>query len=92
MNTAILKKVIDELNLKDPRLDYVRGMLETLVAIQTVNEIPEILTSPSLDKDALLVTKGTPMRVNGELNNEAAMLDARARQAIEAIKLTETVE
>lgn len=31
MNRAILQKVIDELNKPEPRLDYVRGVLETVM-------------------------------------------------------------
>lgn len=34
MNTSILKKCLEELNKKDPRKDYVIGMLETLIETQ----------------------------------------------------------
>lgn len=41
MNTNILQKVIDELNKDNPRLDYVKGILETLV-----EAVPEITSTP----------------------------------------------
>jgi hypothetical protein len=33
MNTTILQKAVDELNKDAPRLDYIRGLLETLIEI-----------------------------------------------------------
>ena len=35
MNTSILKKCLDELSKPTPRLDYVIGMLETLIETQS---------------------------------------------------------
>jgi len=85
MNSSILKKVIEELGNETPRLDYVRGMLETLYEIET---IPAFETYPSLHETAIKVSNkvGVPARINGEPNDEAAILDARARAAIESVK------
>ena len=33
MNTTILQKCLDELSKESPKLDYIRGMIETLLAI-----------------------------------------------------------
>lgn len=71
---SILKKVIEELEKELPRLDYIRGMVETLVEMQTpesknnvvVNNIPKSGTSTQLD--------------------EAAVLDATAKAAIASVK------
>ncbi len=37
-NTGILKKVLEELSKDSPRLDYVRGMVETLVDMQETGQ------------------------------------------------------
>ena len=44
MNTTILNKCIDELRLPSPKIDYILGMLETVVAMSgaTLNE-PKII-------------------------------------------------
>ena len=34
MNNTVLQKVLDELNKESPSIDYLRGMLETLIATQ----------------------------------------------------------
>lgn len=92
MNTNILKKCLEELskvrddNVGVPNISYVRGMLETLIAMQ---DIPSLITHPSLHKDAMEIANSgikMPMRVNGELNDEAAIMEARARAAVESIK------
>ncbi len=35
-NTGILKKCLEELSKESPRLDYVRGMLETLIDVSAI--------------------------------------------------------
>lgn len=35
MHTIILERCLTELTMEAPRLDYIRGMLETLVSIET---------------------------------------------------------
>lgn len=39
MNKKTLQKVIDELNKDTPRLDYVRGILETLMETEEVSPL-----------------------------------------------------
>lgn len=34
MNNTILSKILEELNKEAPRIDYVKGMLETLIEMQ----------------------------------------------------------
>jgi hypothetical protein len=85
MNTNILKKCIDELNAETPRLDYLRGMLETLLEMQ------EGLVSSVAEHRVVSPRVAGSIPAPAALD-EAAVLDARARRAIEAIKLTETVE
>ena len=88
MNTNILSKCIEELKKEKPDLSYLRGMLETLVTVQDAMKVPEFLTHPSLHKTAMTVANEmkTPVRVNGEANDEASVLDAKARAAIDIVK------
>lgn len=72
MNTAILKKCLDELNKENPRKDYVIGMLETLIE-----------TAGYATPQQLHVR--TPVAKSEEMD-EAAILDARAKAALGAIK------
>jgi len=79
MNTVILKKCVEELNKETPRLDYVRGMLETLIEIQeTKTVIPEKKLTAA------------DFAVAVPASDEAAMLDAKARAALAIIKETQT--
>ncbi len=55
MNITILQKCIDELNEPEgPRLDYIRGMLETLIAMSpkeaTTAELKKVLGVPDFNK------------------------------------------
>jgi len=68
MITIILEKVLAELNSDAPRLDYIRGMVEVLLASQP--------KAPSV------VVKSQPVT----LGDEGAMMDAKARAALETIK------
>jgi hypothetical protein len=83
MNTTILKKCLDELSKDSPKLDYVRGMLETLIEIQN-----PILTIPSL----VIPKNIVPGMVHTvpENQDEATLLDAKARAALETIKSMNT--
>ena len=73
MNTIILKKCLDELTQDKPNIDYVRGMLETLIEMQPVSEITreKVITSPFVPEQS---------------KDEAAILDAEARAKLESIK------
>lgn len=43
MNTKILQKCVEELNKEQPNLSYIKGMLETLIEMTTVQPF---FTSP----------------------------------------------
>lgn len=74
MNYTILKKCLTELDKESPRLDYIRGMLEVLL----VTEKPIIVPS--------VVVKSVPMAEGVQPFNQASILDAKARAAIESVK------
>ncbi len=86
MNTNILNKCIEELKKDTPDLSYLRGMLETLMEMQNEPLVTKVY------KDLITPTAYKTTPVPATNLDEAAILDARARQAIEAIKLTETTE
>ena len=46
MNTNLLKKCLDELSAEHPRLDYMKGILETL--IETTTTTPYVPSYPSI--------------------------------------------
>ena len=77
----IIKKCLDELSANTPRLDYIRGILETLLEMQ-----------PEKPKDVLSNGKTTnPKPVNvGSIPtapaDEGAILYAKARAALDTIK------
>jgi hypothetical protein len=83
----LLQRCVDELKKDKPELQYVIGILETLIVIQDVKSIPEILTHSSVHKTALAVSNdvGIPMKVNGEMNDEASLLDAKAKAMMSRI-------
>lgn len=74
MNRAILRKVIEELKKDEPKLDYIRGMLDTLYEMQDdepIEKPPTIaITAPTFK----------------ETQDEADILDAQARAALEVVK------
>lgn len=78
MNTTILQKCLDELNKEDFRKDYVVGMLETLIEMQTAAEVTNRLPSIQIGAPSTALAK--------DADNEAAILDARARAAIETVR------
>lgn len=76
--TEILKKCLEELSKETPKLDYVRGMLETVIELQAT----PVVVSGTFGKSA-----PTPGFANG--SNDVPTLDAAARSAIEAARLAE---
>lgn len=81
MNRNILQKCIDELKEPvSPRLDYVRGMLETLLEM-----MPESVSSPIFANHGPGVRTMTPVPEPTEVD-ERAVMDAKARAAIAAVK------
>lgn len=77
-NTGILKKAIDELQKESPKLEYVRGILETLYDM--ASDLPDV--SPPV----LMVTKGHTVSVVDSEPDEASILDAKARAAIRDVQ------
>ncbi len=73
MNGTILQKCLDELKKEDFRKDYVIGMLETLIEM---SDAPKVVP--------MVIKKPTPNKP--EMTDEATLLDARARAALEIIK------
>ncbi len=80
MNTNILNKCIEELKKEAPDLSYLRGMLETLMEMQTVSaeknyteHIKPYVTIKSTQVPAINL-------------DVAAILDAKAKMALETIK------
>ena len=91
-NTAILKKCLEELSKDSPRLDYLRGMLETLVEMQNNFYIsPLIPKGQMIETNPFAFSHGTPTTsANTTELDEAAILDQQARAAIEKVKAMST--
>lgn len=82
MNTTILKKCLAELQSATPRLEYIEGMLETLIEMNTAgssNGRTEDLGPSDVGSIPTPATRNIPQ-------DEAAMLEARARAAVQTIK------
>lgn len=79
MNRKTIQKIIDELDKEEPRLDYIRGILETL--------------SESLPKELVGSETRTNLRSPSEtftiekieVQDEASLLDATARANLDKI-------
>jgi len=80
MNTSILSKCLEELTKENPRLDYVRGMLETFIDIMngpaweprtTASAAPKFVAAPMPSQHS---------------TDEAELLDAKARASLASIK------
>lgn len=87
MNASILKKAIDELSKETPKIDYVLGMLETLVEVdgslaQIGRALPETANLDVAGRQGKVVGS-TP---TGTKTDEAAILDATAKASIATIK------
>jgi len=53
MNTSLLKKCLDELSSEKPRLDYMKGILETLIEMSSGLSTP---VYPSSFKHSFVVS------------------------------------
>lgn len=75
MNRKIIQKLIDELGKETPRLDYIRGVLETLL-----ESLPNGITE-AVDKSLNNIFVGdiTPM-------SEASILDKETLARLKSIK------
>ncbi len=80
MNTEILTKCVAELRSDKPNIQYVLGMLETLVAMSA----PTISSmTPNIAARVVSMTPGAVIPVS---NDEAAILDAKARANIAKVR------
>lgn len=78
---AILKKVLSELKMDNPKLDYIRGMVETLIEMQETSKpenTGEYLVSDMNGK----VRVTTSEKEIQTVNDEGALLDAQAKAAM----------
>lgn len=84
MNTNILKKCLEELSKDEPKLDYVRGMLETLI------EMSESLKKCACDGEMKGNVIHTMSACHDEPHNserdEASILEAGVKANLETIK------
>lgn len=79
-NTAILKKCLEELSKPEPKIDYIRGMLETLVEVQEPEAAAMTLGVP------LPMPKVVPAApVSADLD-EGELLDNKARAMLPGVK------
>lgn len=78
MNKNLLQKCLDELAKDSPKLDYVRGILETLIALSE-KEISVISVKPA---------EVTPTFQPPKQIDEAASLEAAAAAAMKKIPST----
>lgn len=83
MNRKLLQKVIDELLKDKPDLSYIRGIVETM--IESLPEVEHIHDDKSFVPVFPKVITPTP-------TDEASILDAQARLAIEKMKAFNTTQ
>lgn len=79
MNRKLIQKIIDELSKDQPKLDYVRGILETVL-----ESLPEEKVIWNPEKENLVVSN----RLKGELDkpiDEAQVLEAGTRAKMKTI-------
>ena len=95
MIQTILQKCLTELNCEAPRLDYIRGMIEVLLASQ---EKP-LTISPGqvvVPNNTLGVTNHAPsvisMTGGGGPFDESAILDAKAKASLAQVKRMSATE
>ncbi len=90
MNTQILQKCLSELDKSEPRIDYVRGMLETLVSLH--EDAPP--NKPKADKQqgyhpdkqaAEMLDNGFSTNKEEEAD-DGIILDAKARANIDKVR------
>lgn len=82
MNNIILKRCLDELSSEAPRLDYIRGMLETLIELQGASRTTYEMSTPLSTTNLIIPhsTSGDP---------ETMAMDAFTRAQLSKIKTDE---
>lgn len=81
MNRKLLQKVIDELLKDKPDLSYIRGIVETM--LESLPMIKETLASSD---DGIVVGESAGNKIQIATTDEASILDAQARIALEKFK------
>lgn len=76
MNRKIIQKLIDELDNDSPRLDYIRGVLETLM-----EGLPEESPVAKIDRAINKIVAET------EIEDEGTIIDKEAQVRLKNIKL-----
>lgn len=82
MQTNILQKCVDELGKESPKLDYVRGMLETLIEIEK-----PIVDQVLFNKNMAIANTLVPTK-----DPEVAFLESKVPQDIQNMKKFITTE
>ena len=83
MNRKTLQKVIDELSKPTPRLDYVRGVLETIIETLPENEKRIVLTR---DEESFQILKHGFTANSDKPKDEASILNATAAAKLAEVK------
>lgn len=88
MNPKLLNKVLEELNTSSPRLDYIRGVVETLIEMQPVSPVSVLnpLWRPASTPMAGVAVGGSTSPVAIPMVDEGTLLDSAARASLEKIK------
>lgn len=90
MVSTVLNKILDELNKEAPKLDYIRGMIEVLIASQSHEEKSPTFINP--DGNRQYVTGVPSAAVSMSTDPEAQIMDAMARANLETVKKGMMVE
>lgn len=79
MRATLLQKCVNELTQENPKLDYVRGILETLIAME---DVPVVLAHhQDLPSPHVIAKAFIPSPIE-EIKDEGTMLDAMAKAAM----------
>lgn len=78
MNRKVLSKILTELTSEAPKLDYVRGMVEVLLALEPENNVDPIIrvagesvvsmTNPTIVESAMTEAERTIEALRGGMN------------------------
>jgi len=83
LNRKIIQKIIAELDKPDARLDYVRGILETLLD-SLPEEKPKSVNPESVDIAPLFNTTGTPY--SPTIMSEAQKMEQEAKAKLKSVE------
>lgn len=83
MNRKIIQKLIDELTKETPRLDYIRGILETLLESLPEEKPKDVNIAPMFAPPVSTNVTGTPVLIS-----EAEFMEQEARNKLKGIQAT----